>query len=136
VVHFQYWLWSNDTVQDTEASQIGATHRARLKGTLRDKVFRAFIVPFRIQKLDIAMPYHELMNLPPLDVDEFAVVVTDLQVDGDLKVPPFMDKTRHICVRESATVQEECEPKLKELCLSWHQLRSFECHSRRRNMDR
>src|SRR6266550_2038206 len=58
------------------------------------KVFLDFVVPFRIKKLEITMLYHKLMDLPPLDVDEFAIVATDLRVDWDLKVPPFMDKTR------------------------------------------
>ncbi|KAF8350355.1 hypothetical protein F5887DRAFT_938807 [Amanita rubescens] len=93
------------------------------------KVFLDFVVPFRIQKLDITMPYHKLMCLPPLDVDEFAIVVTEIRADEDLKVPPFMDKTRHICIWDSATASEECEPKLRKLCLSWHQLRSLECYS-------
>jgi len=96
------------------------------------KVFLDFVVPFRIQKLDITMPYHKLMCLPPLDVDEFAIVVTEIRPDEDLKVPPFMDKTRHICILDSATASEDSEsyePKLRKLCLSWHQLQSFECYS-------
>ena len=87
------------------------------------KVFLDFVVPFRIKKLDITM-YHKLSDLPSLlNVEEFAI--SNLK-DEDLNSSAFMDKTRHISIWHFA---EECEPKLKQACLSWHRLRSFECDS-------
>ncbi len=94
------------------------------------ELYKAFVVPFRIKKLDIRVPYHKLVDLPSSS-EEYAITVTNIQADEDMKVPPFMDKTRHICIWDFAIASEQCEPKLKELCLSWHQLRSFECHSSR-----
>ena len=95
------------------------------------KVFLDFVVPFRIKLLDITMPYHKLVDLPPSSVEEYAIVVTHIQADEDLKVPPFMDKTRDISIWDSAMASDKhWGPKLKELCLSWHQLRDLGCYSR------
>ena len=94
------------------------------------KVFLDFIVPFRIKTLDIKMSYHHLMDLPSLSVEALAIAGINLPpADEYRKAPPFMDKTRRICIWLTPIPSEECEPKLKELSLSWHQLRSFECYS-------
>ncbi|KAF8335563.1 hypothetical protein F5887DRAFT_609045 [Amanita rubescens] len=95
------------------------------------KVFLDFIVPIRIKKLDIRLPFLRLVNLPSLSVEEFTIAdIVFLQADEDLKASQFMKKTRRIHIRSLLTPPEECEPELKELFLSWHQLRSFECDSR------
>ncbi|KAF8350969.1 hypothetical protein F5887DRAFT_189365 [Amanita rubescens] len=96
------------------------------------KVFLDFIVPIRIKKLDIDLPFHRLVDLPSLNVEEFTIAgINFLEADEDRKASQFMEKTRRICIGHILTPSEECEPKLKELFLSWHQLRSFECDSRR-----
>ena len=71
------------------------------------------------------------MDLPSLSVEEFTIAEINLRAGEDLKASQFMEKTRHICIGYFSTPWEECEPKLKELFLSWHQLRSFECDSYR-----
>ena len=95
-----------------------------------NQVFLDFVIPFRIKRLTINVPYHKLVDLPSSSVEEYAIKVTNmLLADEDIKVPPFMDKIRHICIFRSAISSEEGEPKLRELCLSGHQLRSFKCRS-------
>ncbi|KAF8335560.1 hypothetical protein F5887DRAFT_608938 [Amanita rubescens] len=95
------------------------------------KVFLDFIVPIRIKKLDIQLPFHRLVDLPSLSVEEFTIAgINFIRSDEDRKASQFMEKTRRIRTGNVLTSSEVCEPKLKELFLSWHQLRSFECHSR------
>ncbi len=64
------------------------------------KVFLDFVVPIRIRKLDIKLPYQKLMDLPSLSVEEFAIAGINILhwTDEDLKASPFKDKTRHICI--------------------------------------
>ena len=94
------------------------------------KVLLDFVLPFRITKLHIEVPApHKLVDLPPLNVEEFAIVGLDLHEDEDLKASPFMEKTRHIHIFRSFKTFE-CELKLKQLFLSWRQLRSFESELR------
>ncbi|KAF8335570.1 hypothetical protein F5887DRAFT_921095 [Amanita rubescens] len=94
------------------------------------KVFLDFIAPFQIKKLDIDLPFHRLVDLPSLNVEEFTIAgINFLRKNEDRMASQFMEKTRRICIGNVLTSSEECEPKFKELFLSWHQLRSFECDS-------
>jgi hypothetical protein len=95
------------------------------------KVFLDLIAPILIKRLDINSLFGNLVDLPPLNVEEFAIAeISSLQVDKVLKASPFMDKTRHICIKEFSALSEVSDPGLKELFMSWHQLRSFEFRSR------
>src|SRR6266550_401456 len=68
-----------------------------------------FIVPIRIKKLDITMPFYRSVDLPSLSVEEIAIAeINVLRAAEDLKASLFMDKIRHICIWNSAI--EECEP--------------------------
>jgi hypothetical protein len=95
------------------------------------KFFLDFVVPFRIKVLHMTLPSDRLFDLPPLDVEEFAIDVTNFLMGGDSRIPPFMERTRRICIWSLGlrSVPSAFGERIKALSLSWHQLRSFECHS-------
>lgn len=92
--------------------------------------FLDFVVPFRIKVLHMILGDAVLLDLPPLDVEEFAIEVANFRMEGDLKTPPFMERTRRICIWSLGPGSPSpLEERVKALSSSWHQLRSFECHS-------
>src|SRR6266550_981180 len=94
-------------------------------------IFLDFVVPFRIKVLHMSLPSDKLFDLPLLDVEEFAIEMTGFLMGGDSRIPPFMDRARRICIWNIGprSVQSAFGEQIKALSLSWHQLRSFECHS-------
>jgi len=96
-------------------------------------IIRDFVVPFRIKMLRVVLSYNALLNLPPLDVEEFDITVPKLGRKRDFKVPPFMDRIRHLHLFDLETIQTSrlaSAADFKGLCWSWSQLHSFECHLR------
>ncbi len=94
-------------------------------------IIRDFVVPFRIKMLRVVLSYNALLNLPPLDVEEFDITVPKLGRKRDFKVPPFMDRIRHLHLFDLETIQTSrlaSAADFKGLCWSWSQLHSFECH--------
>ncbi len=76
------------------------------------------------------LPSDKLFNLPPLDVEEFAIEVTNILMEGDLKISPIMERTRRICIWDLGPGSPwALEERMKALSLSWRKLRSFECYS-------
>jgi hypothetical protein len=87
------------------------------------KVLLDFVVPFRFTTIEIAANSYDdfspLSGLPPLDVEEFAILVNSF-INDHLNVLPFVDKIRRIQIGN----QYQGVSKL----LPWNQLRSFECY--------
>ncbi|KAF8326464.1 hypothetical protein F5887DRAFT_1197179 [Amanita rubescens] len=100
-------------------------------GPLTDlyNVFLDLVVPFRIKALHMTLPSDKFFDLPSFDVEEFGIDVTNFLMEGDLS--PLMERARRICIWTLGprSVRSQFGERIKALSLSWHQLRSFECHS-------
>ncbi|KAF8726580.1 hypothetical protein AX14_007679 [Amanita brunnescens Koide BX004] len=97
-------------------------------------VFRNFVLPFRIEKLDIIeLTYQDLTELSQvsaLNVEEFAISLRQIWKEESFTAPPFMNKARSICLHGGDYDNSgQFQAMLKELCLPWNQLHSLECHS-------
>ena len=92
-----------------------------------------FVVPFRLRTLYISLLYRDfsaLSNLPNLDVEEFAISFID-RYDGhsDLTLPPFTDRTRHICFQDLCGTIPKSEAMLNVFFSLWRQLLTLQCVS-------
>ena len=95
--------------------------------------FQDFVLPFQIKMLDITLMYEklpQLSDLPILNVEEFAISFYVIRKMENFAAPPFMNRTRSICLNAGKTGDlGESQVMLKKLCLPWHQLSSLECDS-------
>ena len=92
-------------------------------------IFLDLVVPFRIKVLHITLPRDRFFDLPSFDVEELAIDLPNFLMAGDLNA--LMERARRICIWNLGplSVGSELGERIKALSLSWHQLRSFECHS-------
>jgi hypothetical protein len=97
-------------------------------------IFQDFVLPFQIKMLNIRLNYSDfpvLSYFPTFNVEEFAISLTQIvqRIENFVR-PPFMDRTREICLAEDILIDnsEQFQAILKELSLPWHQLRSLNCY--------
>jgi hypothetical protein len=96
-------------------------------------LFQDFVLPFQFKRLNISLFYEDLPQLsdfPTLNVEEFGISLHAVYRIENFAVPPFMNRTRSICLRGRYS-SDYGRGTLKALCssLPWHELRSLECHS-------
>ncbi|KAK2464065.1 hypothetical protein APHAL10511_003895 [Amanita phalloides] len=100
------------------------------------KIFRDFVLSFRIKMLAVTLSYEtlsQLQDVPSLDIEEFSVGLTDFPADTEFIVPLFMGQVQRLCFRcLGATTHQQIlglpNTLLDNLRLPWHHLRIFECH--------
>ena len=89
------------------------------------------LLDFVVPRLNFSVSYHDLSamsELPNLDVEEFAISLTDYE-DGHLnEMAHFMNRTQRIRFVGLPAALENSEALVNVFCSLWHQLRSLECN--------
>ena len=94
------------------------------------KVFRDFVLPFRIKMLAVELRYedcHKLSKFPTLRVEEFAISFRKIWKVENFAAPSFINKTRSISFGEfDGSPEGSIQARMKELCLPWRHLCSLD----------
>jgi hypothetical protein len=66
------------------------------------ELFQDFVLPFQFKRLNISVMYEtlpQLSDFPTLNVEEFGISLDAVHRIENFAVPPFMNRTRSICLR-------------------------------------